>query len=90
MESLLEPFDETLSTSKHKTRLSHLCESLVFTFIKNKADKARVCAERIQGFEHEELYHGLYTICRRKSLNNLVRVHKQNGQIILVRNKPNE
>lgn len=83
-EDKLIPYNGPLSSTRHPTSLSRLCEGLIKTFVTYKAMSAKVNV-KATGYELEELYQGLYSITRRKSIKPLVRVHKQDGEIILIK-----
>ena len=86
-ESFLEPYNGVLSTTRNGSELTELCEKLVITFIRNGASNARVRKEEI-GYGFSDLYSGLYNICRRKAFKELVLVHRQNGDVFLIRKRP--
>lgn len=84
----LTPFDGPLTSTRNPTPLSRLCEGLVKTFVTYRAMSAKVNVEAT-GYSLDDLYQGLYSITRRKSIHPLVQVHKQDGELILIK-KGNE
>ena len=86
MEQYLDEFDDIVSNRRNATELSKFSEALIMTFIKNKATRASVRVSETP-YELETLYKSLYNISRKSGFMGLVRVHKQDEQIILLRIK---
>lgn len=88
MREYLDECHEPVSLRRNSTELSEFSEALVAAFLDGGAPKAYVRHEKApHGFE--ELYRGLYNVTRKKAFRAFVRVHKQNGRIILVRRRTN-
>lgn len=87
MERYLIPGDGSdISTTRNATDLSRFCERLVRTFLGYKATSATVVVERT-GYDIETLYKSLWGVCARKEFIGKVDVHKQDGQLMLVRRR---
>lgn len=84
MEEILAPITQALSTTRNTTELSQYCESIVRTFISKKRPHARIVFEKAD-YDHDALYKGIKSVCRRNEFKNCVSIHKQNGQLILLR-----
>jgi hypothetical protein len=84
MEQYLDDCTDPVSIRRNTTTLSKFCEELVITFIKNNAVKAYVRHE-LAPFDFETLYKGLYNVSRKNDFKRLVKVHKQEGKIMLLR-----
>lgn len=80
----LSPFNGPITTARHPTSLSQMCEGVIKTFIAYRASSAKVHVEKM-GYPIEDIYQGLYNITRRKSIKPLVQVHKQDNEIILIK-----
>lgn len=83
-DDLLKDYSGARSTSRNGTARSELCETIVLTFIRNKATAAAVIWERTN-YSRDELYRGLYNICKKTCYRRLVRVSLRDGKLILKR-----
>ena len=84
MEKLLEPFDGPIRSTRNGTELSALCEKLVASFVANRASAAKVRCDRC-GYGADEMYKCLWQITGKRDWKDLVKVHKQDGDVLLVR-----
>lgn len=86
VEDLLEPINEPVTLTRNSTELSRFSESIVRTFLDYRATEARVRHEQT-AYDLETLYQGLRNVCKKVAFRGLVRVHKQNGTLILLRER---
>ena len=84
MQDLLAPCDEPITLTRNATELSRYSERIVVTFLKYRASEARVRHELTE-YDLETLYQGLRNVCKKNAFKNVVRVHKQNDTLILIR-----
>lgn len=84
MQDFLEPFEGQISSTRNGTPLSALCEKLLATFVRNKAEVATVRCDKC-GYESEVMYRCLWQLSRKDSWKHDVIVHKQNGDVLLIR-----
>lgn len=84
MEHYLDDCTDPVSLRRNATSLSKFSEELVIAFLKGCAPKAYVRHEACP-FDFETLYKGLYNVSRKNDFKNLVRVHRQEGKIMLLR-----
>lgn len=78
--------DEHVSSTRNTTELSSFAERLVKTFLSFGASQATVNTHMTK-FDIETLYKGLWNICAKDAFRGRVRVHKQNGQLLLIRER---
>lgn len=86
MREFLEECNDPVSLKRNSTELSGFSESMVVAFLSSGAQKAYVRHEKAP-YGFEALYRGLYNVTRKKAFEGAVRVHKQNGRIVLVRRR---
>lgn len=86
LDDLLEPFCGHVTDTRNATELSRLCEGLVRTFVRNDADKASVSVH-LTAYDIDTLYKGLWGTCAKARYRGVVRVHKQDGMLILIRER---
>lgn len=84
MENYLDDCPDPVSLRRNTTSLSEFAERLMLAFLEGNAPKAYVKHES-SPYDLETLYKGLYNVSRKNDFKPLVRVHKQNGKIILLR-----
>ena len=84
MQDFLEPFDGLVSSTRNGTQLSALCEKLLATFVRNKAEVATVRCDKC-GYEPEAMYRCLWQLARKDDWKRSVTVHTQNGDVLLIR-----
>ena len=84
IEDLLAPCDEPVVMTRNATELSRFSERLVLTFLGYRASEARVRHEQT-AYDLETLYQGLRNTCKKNAFKDVVRVHKQNNTLILIR-----
>ena len=77
---------EHVSSTRNTTALSSFSERLVCTFLGYGASQATVNVEQTS-YDIETLYKGLWNICAKDDFRGKVRVHKQNGQLLLIRER---
>ena len=82
--NLLAPCDEPITMTRNATELSRFSEKIVVTFLEYRASEARVRHE-LTDYDLETLYQGLRNVCKKNAFKNVVRVHKQNNKLILIR-----
>lgn len=87
IEDLLAPIDEPITMTRNATELSRFSERIVVTFLKYRATEARIRHEQTE-YDLETLYQGLRNVCKKNAFKDVVRVHKQNSQLILIRTRP--
>lgn len=81
---LLAPCDEPITMTRNSTELSRYSEGIVRTFLKYRASEARIRHE-LTDYDLDTLYQGLRNVCKKNAFKNIVRVHKQNETLILIR-----
>lgn len=86
LESLLAPCDEPITMTRNATELSRFSERIVVTFLNYRASEARIRHEQTE-YDLETLYQGLRNVCKKNAFKNVVRVHKQNETLILLRER---
>lgn len=86
VEDLLAPIDEPITMTRNATALSRFSERIVVTFLNYRATEARIRHENTD-YDLETLYQGLRNVCKKNAFKDVVRVHKQNGQLILIRSR---
>lgn len=86
VEDLLEPINEPVTLTRNATELSRFSEKVVRTFLDYRATEARVRHEQTD-YDLETLYQGLRNVCKKVAFKGVVRVHKQNGTLILLRER---
>lgn len=86
VDDLLAPIDEPVTLTRNATELSRFSERIVVTFLRYRASEARVRHEQA-GYDFDTLYRGLRNVCKKSAYKGLVRVHKQNGKLILLRER---
>lgn len=84
MQQYLDDCTDPVSIRRNTTSLSKFSEELVIAFLKGNAPKSYVRHEAAP-FDFETLYKGLYNVSRKNDFKQLVRVHKQEGKIMLLR-----
>lgn len=84
MEQYLDDCTDPVSIRRNTTNLSKFAEELVIAFLRGNAPKAYVRHESAP-FDFETLYKGLYNVSRKNDFKRVVRVHKQEGKIMLLR-----
>ncbi|MBP3883993.1 MAG: hypothetical protein J6D54_03520 [Olsenella sp.] len=84
MDQYLEPFDGAVSNTRNTTKLSRFSERLVRTFLNYHAAEANVSVHLTE-YDIETLYKGLWNVCAKDDFRGLVRVHKQDGHLLLIR-----
>lgn len=84
MDSLLEPSEEPIRVVRNPTELSEFCETLVRTFLGYKAVQAKVHWQDTK-WNIDEFYKGLRNVCQKNDYKHLVRVHKQQQELVLIR-----
>lgn len=84
LDGLLAPVDEPITMTRNSTELSRYSEGIVRTFLAYRASEARVRHE-LSEYDLETLYQGLRNVCKKNAFKNVVRVHKQNDTLILIR-----
>lgn len=87
VEDLLAPIDEPITMTRNATELSRFSERIVVTFLNYRATEARIRHENTD-YDLETLYQGLRNVCKKNAFKDVVRVHKQNSQLILIRTRP--
>lgn len=88
MESYLDDYNEPISTRRRSTELSRFAERLAAAFMASGASTARVRHEQTE-YTCERLYKGLYNVSQKKRFKGALLVHKQDGDIVLIRRKRN-
>lgn len=83
---LLAPIDEPITMTRNATERSRYCENIVRTFLRYKASEARIKHE-VSQYDLETLYQGLRNVCEKSDFKGVVKVHKQNDTLILLREK---
>lgn len=86
LDDLLAPIDEPITMTRNATKLSRFSERIVVTFLKYRASEARIRHEQTE-YDLETLYQGLRNVCKKNAFKNVVRVHKQNDTLILLRER---
>ena len=86
VEDLLAPVEEPITMARNSTELSRFSESIVRTFLEYRATEARIRHEDT-AYDLETLYQGLRNVCKKVAFKGVVRVHKQNGTLILLRER---
>lgn len=86
MEKYLDDCNDAVSLRRNSTRVSRFSEALITTFLSYGASKSYVRYAETP-FDYEALYRGLYNVSQKNDFKGLVKVHKQNGKIILLRCK---
>lgn len=81
---LLAPPDEPPTMTRNGTPLSRYSESIVRTFLTYGAEQAQVRLDLAE-YGLEELYEGMRKVARKNDYKHLVKVHRQNGKIMLLR-----
>lgn len=84
MEHYLDDCTDLVSLRRNTTSLSKFSEELVIAFLKHNVVKAYVRHEDAP-FDFETLYKGLYNVSRKNDFKSLVKVHRQEGKIMLLR-----
>lgn len=84
VEHLLAPVDEPITMTRNATELSRFSERIVVTFLSYRATEARVKHENTD-YDLDTLYQGLRNVCKKVAFKDVVRVHKQNDTLILLR-----
>jgi hypothetical protein len=84
MEALLGPVEEPVTMTRNATALSRFSEKLVLAFLRYHASEARVRHEDTE-YDLDTLYQGLRRVCGKSAYRGVVRIHKQNGTLILLR-----
>ena len=84
LQEILEPIDEPISSTRNGTPLSRYSEAIIKTFIRYGAQEAMIKVEFAE-YSFNELYESLRNHCRKKHFMKIVRVHKQNGKLFLLR-----
>ena len=84
LEDLLVPCDEPITDTRNATPLSRLSEGIVRSFLENRADSATVRHDMTE-YGLDELYEGVRRVCKKNDFKGLVRAHKQNGKLVLLR-----
>lgn len=82
-ELLTQP-DEPPTMTRNGTELSRYSEAIVRTFLTYGAEQAQVRLD-IARYDLDELYEGMRKVCRKNDYKNFVRIHKQNGKLMLLR-----
>lgn len=83
---LLAPIDEPITLTRNATELSRFSERIVVTFLNYRASEARIRHEDTD-YDLETLYEGLRNVCKKNAFKDVVRVHKQNDTLILLRER---
>ena len=86
IDDLLAPVDEPITMTRNATELSRFSERIVVTFLSYSASEARIRHEQTK-YDLETLYQGLRNVCKKNAFKNVVRVHKQNDTLILIRER---
>lgn len=81
---LLGPVEEPVTLTRNGTPLSRYSEGIVRAFVANRADEAVVLHEKTP-YTAAVLYEGLRNVAKKMDYRGLVRVHKQDGKVILIR-----
>ena len=81
---LLAPVEEPITMTRNATERSRYCEEIVRTFLRYRASEARIRHE-LSEFDLEALYQGLRNVCEKNDFKGVVKVHKQNDTLILIR-----
>lgn len=83
---LLAPVEEPITLTRNATELSRFSEKIVVTFLGYRASEARIRHEKTD-YDLDTLYQGLRNVCKKNAFRDVVRVHKQNGTVILIRER---
>lgn len=86
MHGLLAPIDEPVTMTRNATELSRYSEGIVRTFLRYRASEARIRHEDAK-YDLETLYEGIRSVCKKNAFKGIVRVHKQNDTLILLRER---
>lgn len=86
IDDLLAPVEEPITMTRNSTELSRFSERIVVTFLRYRASEARIRHEQT-AYDLETLYQGLRNVCKKNAFKDVVRVHKQNDTLILLRER---
>ena len=81
-ESLLEPYDGIVYTSRNSTERSQLANSIVAAFLARPESSMRVNHD-LTPYSMDDLYDGLRNVCKKKALRRNVAVHKRDGYLVI-------
>jgi len=86
MERYLSDYAGGVADTRNATDLSRFCRRLVDAFAGMPSERASVNVE-LTGFAFEALYKGLWNVCARDGYRGRVRVHKQDGILLLIKER---
>lgn len=86
LEDLLTPYESNVTHTRNGTELSRFCEQLVRTFLDYRAIRAMVHWQKTN-YSLDMMYSGLRNTCKKNEYRKVVAVHKQNDELILIRQK---
>lgn len=80
----LEDFAGRVCSTSGATSMSRFCNELIAAFVDSGAPVARVAEEKT-AFDSDALYKGLWNASCKSDFKGSVRVHRQDGMLLLVR-----
>ena len=86
VDGYLSPYEGRLKSTRNATELSRFCDELVATFLSHGASMASVRVD-LAPYGADALYKGLWNACSKKDYTRRVSVHKQDGELLLIRKK---
>ena len=84
MDPYLSPYEGRARSTRNATELSRFCDELLATFLSHGASMASVRVD-LAPYGADALYKGLWNACSKKDYRRKVAVHKQDGELILIR-----